>query len=1305
LYGLLANAVPSPVSGSSAVTVSADLTGLLPGTEYHYRIKAVNSGGTSTGSDVTFKTTDSPLPVTGSANTITNTAAVLTGSVNANGSSTSVSFELGTTTSYGTVVTATPGTVTGNSSTTVTGNATGLLQGTLYHYRVKAVSVGGTTYGNDITFTTTRPPDATTSAATSVLNTSANLNGIVNPYDLSTNVTFEYGESTAYGTSVNAAESPVSGSSSVSVSKTITGLNPGKTYHFRVKAESSAGAVYGNDLTFKTPEPPLATTDVATTVGNTIATLNGTVNAKDLSATVSFQYGLTTSYGTTVNATPGTVNGSSATAVSYSLTGLNPGTTYHFRVVATSSGGTANGSDQTFTTTEPPVAVTGSASSIAATTVTIGGTVNAKELTTAVSFEYGTTTSYGQTAAAAESPVSGSANTSVSAAITSLTAATTYHFRVKATSATGTAYGDDVTFTTTDVPLTVTDIDGNVYNTVQIGTQLWMKENLKVTHYSNGDPVPNMTTATWNTTTNGAYSIYSNTAANKDIYGALYNLFTAIDVRNICPAGWYAPSDNDLSQLSTYLGGSTVAGGKMKETGTSHWTSPNTGATNESGFTALPNGHKDNASNFANLGSWGSWWSTTLKDADNYWSYNIGSASASLNRSYNQKNTGLGIRCIKGNLPISETTLATLVTSTTCTLNGKINPNGSLATVVFEYGTSIAYGNSINAIQSPVSGTAATIVNADVTGLAYGTTYHYRVVATTSGITVYGADKTFTTLNPPSISILPAIGVSHNAALLQGTVNPNGYSTTIKFEYGLNTSYGSEVAATQSPLTGSAATPVSASLSVLSPSTTYHFRVKAENSGGISYGDDQTLTTLATPTTVSDYDGNVYNVVKIGTQYWFQENLKTTHYNDGTLIPLVTSNASWLGASSAAMCWWVNNISNKDIYGGMYNWHVSSDPIYNPCPTGWHVPTESEFNLLIEYLGGTAVAGGKMKEIGSDYWNSPNVADNSSGFSARGAGYRASDGGFGGLKDYGPFWSATKESPGTNPPTFQLGYGGASFGSHTLAPKTYGYSLRCMKGEAFPIEASSITALTATLNGKVNANGMTSTVTFEYGQTTSYGTIINATQNPVTGTSLINVNANISGLTPARTYHYRIKMVNSDLTVVSDDKTFTTNAAFPLSAGDYYAGGIVFYVDGTGQHGMVAAEYDQVTGTAWAPNGYGDTSIPTYSEFGKGDLSTQSIVSISGAGNYAAGICDALVLNGYSDWFLPTKDELNVLYQNLGSLGIGNFSSDLYWSSTQGPTYQFAYNQRLTDGITSSSSKYSGSCVFSCIRIRAVRKF
>ena len=197
-------------------------------------------------------------------------------------------------------------------------------------------------------------------------------------------------------------------------------------------------------------------------------------------------------------------------------------------------------------------------------------------------------------------------------------------------------------------PTPITDIDGNIYDIVKIGTQVWMKQNLKVTHYSNGDAIPNVTDGgTWSSLTSGAYCNYNNDPSIAVSYGRLYNFYTISDTRNLCPTGWYVPSDAEWTTLTSYLGGESIAGGKLKEAGLTHWASPNTAATNETGFTALPSGFRDNNGSYNNIGSYGLWWSFTEYNTAFAWSPYMGYDYSNAGRNTNSKAFGFSVRCIK----------------------------------------------------------------------------------------------------------------------------------------------------------------------------------------------------------------------------------------------------------------------------------------------------------------------------------------------------------------------------------------------------------------------------------------------------------------------------------------------------------------------------------------------------------------------------------------------------------------------------------------------------------------------------------
>jgi len=205
--------------------------------------------------------------------------------------------------------------------------------------------------------------------------------------------------------------------------------------------------------------------------------------------------------------------------------------------------------------------------------------------------------------------------------------------------------------TPTPTPTTVTDIDGNVYTTVTIGTQVWLKQNLKVNHFRNGDSIPNIVNATtWNNnTTVAACCDFANLPDNSMVYGKLYNFNAVTDNRKIAPLGWHVSTDAEWSTLKSYLGGDDIAGGKLKETGTLHWSSPNTGATNSSGFTALPGGYRemDGAFDNSSMQRVGIYWSSTVYNANNAWYLTINYDAPLVGRDNGSKKRAYSIRCVK----------------------------------------------------------------------------------------------------------------------------------------------------------------------------------------------------------------------------------------------------------------------------------------------------------------------------------------------------------------------------------------------------------------------------------------------------------------------------------------------------------------------------------------------------------------------------------------------------------------------------------------------------------------------------------
>jgi len=294
-----------------------------------------------------------------------------------------------------------------------------------------------------------------------------------------------------------------------------------------------------------------------------------------------------------------------------------------------------------------PDAITLEATNRTETGVTLNALVNPNSLSTVVTFEYGTSDSYGNTITSSQSPLTGNFPVRINTKITGLSLATNYHFRVKAENSLGITYGEDMEFTSL---CPITDIEGNIYKTVNIGDQDWMAENLKTTKYNNGDAIATTDPSTLDIHLEIAPSFqwaYDSSDVNVDTYGRLYTWAAANDSRGVCPDGWHVPTDEEWTTLTDYLGGLSVAGSKLKEAGIEHWTGSNEDATNESGFTALPAGQRRGIGTFENIGYACHFWASTWDMTSNAYSRKLLVGSTEVIRDFGPLRGGFSIRCIK----------------------------------------------------------------------------------------------------------------------------------------------------------------------------------------------------------------------------------------------------------------------------------------------------------------------------------------------------------------------------------------------------------------------------------------------------------------------------------------------------------------------------------------------------------------------------------------------------------------------------------------------------------------------------------
>jgi uncharacterized protein (TIGR02145 family) len=1292
----------SVTSGTGVGTFTSAMTGLTSGVTYYVRAYATNSLGTKYGSEISFNTSQAvaTLAATTTVSSIGSASAVSGGNITYNGgAAVTVSGIVWSTTSTPTIALSTK-TTNGAASGTYTSNITGLTPGTLYYVRSYATNSVGTSYGAQASFTTLNTPTiSATASATSITSSTATIGGAITS-DGGAAIT---SRGVVYGTSSGSATySATNGTGTGTYTISLTGLTPATTYFARSFASNSVGTVYGTETNFTTIaiEPTVSATAVAASITGSSATSGGTISSNGgATVTVSGVVWSTTSTPTIALATK-TTNGAATGTYTSSLTGLAPATLYYVRAYATNSIGTAYGPQSNFTTLAiaPTISATASATSITSSTATIGGTITTDggAAVTSRGVVYGTSTG-----SATFSVTSGTGTGTYTIGLTGLTPATTYFARSFATNSVGTVYGTETNFTTIAIAPTLT--------TTAASSITKYAASAGGTITSNGGSAITASGICWSTTATPTISDSKTTDGTTS--GTFTSSITGLTAGTTYFVRAYATNAigtsygaaQNFATLSTPIQTAVLIGTQV-------WTDKNLDiATYRNGeaITYAANSTQWNAATNAGIGAW------------SY--YNFDATNGSIfGKLYNwyAVNDSRGLAPTGYHIPtkIEFNTLASNSGSALKAASSEWGAGMGTNTTGF---TGLPGGNNNVTLSNRFEdkGTSGWFWTSDY-DLANPTKAYFRLLHISAGLVDVGSyPKTYgfsvrlvkdnniieTASTTPTLSATTsATSITSSSAVLGGNVTDEGATQVSVRGVVYGTTTGSS---TYSVTSGLGAGTYTTTLTGLSQGTTYFVRSFATNVQGTSYGAETSFTTQTIPTvsatttpssltTTSAIGGGTISstggaaITTSGLVWDANANptiALTTKTTDGTTSGTFTSSITGLtqGATYHVRAYATNSIGTS--YG--------PDITFTTVTT----PTISSTATVTSITGTTATGGGTIS------------FDGGSSVTSRGLVWGTTAGS-----------STYSVTSGTGSGSYTASITGLSIATNyfvrafatNLAGTIYGPEVQFSTPNTATVAStitSTITSSTAILGGVLSSTGgATTTFGIRYSTDINFGTFsttsINA--NAVAGT----YTTTISGLSELTTYYVKAYATNTAGTVYGPTINFIT-PVLPLTVGTTYQGGIIFYLFQSndpgyvaGQtHGLIAAPSDQAPPSAkldWKNNG-GFSNIATGTGIGTGLANTNAIISTYGSSNgYAAGVARAYRGGGYSDWYLPSKDELYKMHTSIGqgANNIAQLLGETYWSSSQSDYYQ-SYCMFAQGGNFDTHFKDWIKCV------RAIRSF